>query len=369
MKVALVYDRVNKWGGAERVLLTLHELFPDAPLYTSVYNSKTAPWASVFNIKTSFLQQIPQATSHHEFLAPLMPLAFESFSFDKYDLVISLTSEAAKGIITKPHTRHLCYCLTPTRYLWSGHDDYFSDKTLHLLSRPAITYLRKWDKVAASRPDVFVAISQEVKKRIKKFYQRDSEVIYPALTLMSNHESEIRNQKNYKKKIKSKSFFLIVSRLSHFTKYKRIDLAVRACSALKLPLKVIGGGSWEKDLRNMAGPTVEFLGSLPDEKLVDYYQQCKALIFPGTEDFGLTIVEAQRFGRPVIAFRGGGAIETIVERKTGYFFDKQTVESLMEALRKFDNYSFDERACRMQAEKFGIKKFKKDFSSLVNKIL
>src|SRR3990167_8750422 len=154
MKVALVYDRVNKWGGAERVLLALHKIFPDAPLYTSVYDERKAAWEKVFRVKTSFLQNFPFASENHEYYALLMPLAFESFSFDEYDLVISVTSEAAKGIITKPGTRHICYCLTPTRYLWSGYDEYFKNSFFRFISKPIILYLRLWDKKAAKRPDV-----------------------------------------------------------------------------------------------------------------------------------------------------------------------------------------------------------------------
>lgn len=183
MRVAIVYDRVNKWGGAERVLLTLHEMFPSAPLYTSVYNPNSAAWAKVFpKIYTSFLQNFPLAKSSHELYAVLMPLAFESFDFDKYDLVVSVTSEAAKGIITKPGTKHICYMLTPTRYLWSGYEVYFKNPILKFISKPVINYLRSWDKVAASRPDEIIAISTEVQKRIKKYYNRESKIIFPPAT-------------------------------------------------------------------------------------------------------------------------------------------------------------------------------------------
>src|SRR3990167_9737624 len=166
MKVALVYDRVNKWGGAERVLLALHKIFPDAPLYTSVYDKDKAPWAKVFSVKTSFLQNFPFASGNHEYYAPLMPLAFESFTFDEYDLVISVTSEAAKGIITKPGTLHICYCLTPTRYLWSHFNLYFENPILKFISSPVASYLKTWDRIAAQRPDVMIAISDTVRKRI-----------------------------------------------------------------------------------------------------------------------------------------------------------------------------------------------------------
>src|SRR5258708_777508 len=208
MKVALVYDRINKWGGAERILLALHEIFPEAPLYTSVYNSELAPWASIFTIKTSFLQKFPKASSHHEMLATLMPVAFESFSFDEYDLVISITSEAAKGIITKTTTKHICICLTPTRYLWSGYNTYFSKSVFKNISKPIVHYLKKWDRVAAQRPDAYIAISQEVQKRIKKYYGRDSVIIYPPLTIESKGKKNPENQKQI-----TDNYFLVVSRL------------------------------------------------------------------------------------------------------------------------------------------------------------
>jgi len=273
MRVALVYDRLNKWGGAERVLLVLHKLFPDAPLYTSVYNKKKASWADVFDIRTSFLQKIPDASSSHEILAPLMPLAFESFSFDEYDLVISLTSESAKGIITKPHTLHVCYCLTPTRYLWSGYDEYFKNPYLRYLAKPAVSYLRMWDKVAASRPDRYIAISQEVKRRIKKYYDRDSEVIYPPVEFGRSTFSSLGGNP-------PAPYFLIVSRL---VPYKKIDIAIKVFNKLKLPLKIVGVGSEEKKLKNMSNNNIEFLGYLTDKELVRYYSDCCALIFPGIE--------------------------------------------------------------------------------------
>lgn len=346
MKVALVYDRVNKWGGAERVLLSLHKIFPDAPLYTSVYHQQKAPWAKAFKVKTTFLQNFPLAKDHHELYAPLMPFAFESFNFDKYDLVISVTSEAAKGIITKPETKHICYCLTPTRYLWSGYDEYFKNPILRIMGFPFVWYLRRWDKIASKRPDKIIAISKEVRRRIKKYYERDSSIIYPPV--------EISNKPiNSKFKI-ANNYFLIVSRL---VPYKKIDLAVRVFNKLGLNLKIIGKGSEEERLKAIASSNIEFLGYLTDKELVKYYKDCQALIFPGKEDFGLTIVEAQSFGRPVIAYRKGGALETIVDRKTGIFFDSQNQKSLEGAVRKFMKRTFNPREARKNAEKFNIARF------------
>lgn len=361
MKVALLYDRVNKWGGAERVLLALHELFPKAPIFTSVYHPQQASWAKTFDVRSSFLQRFSHVVSNHELYPFLMPVAFERFSFAEYDLVISLTSEAAKGIITKPGTIHICYCLTPTRYLWSGYSEYFKNPALRLFASPAVSYLRKWDKIAAKRPDTFVAISKEVQGRIKKYYERDSVVIYPPVALFSEEEGRSKKQKE-----KNGDYFLIVSRLSKFTRYKRIDLAIQACNELKLPLKIIGEGSWKKELEQMAGPTIEFLGNVDDKKLRNYYQNCRALLFPAVEDFGLTVVEAQGFGKPVIAFRGGGALETIKEGKTGLFFDKQTKESLIQALLLFNALHFDPQASKKNAQEFSHSRFKAAFLKLVH---
>lgn len=360
MKVALVYDRVNKWGGAERVLLALHDLFPDAPLYTSVYNSSRAPWAKKFEVKPSFLQKFPYASSLHELYPSFMPLVFESFSFDEYDLVISVTSEAAKGIITRSKTFHLCYCLTPTRYLWSGYNEYFKNKALKFFAKPVIFYLKKWDKIASQRPDAYIAISKEVQKRIKNYYQKESIVVYPPVSLSKVSEvSEVS-------KVSKEDYYLIVSRL---VAYKRIDIAIEACNELRLPLKIIGTGSEEKKLKKIAGQTIEFLGNLTDNRLVEYYKTCRALIFPGNEDFGLTVLEAQSLGKPVIAFKGGGSLETIVEGKTGEFFYPQNKKALINSLKRFINLRFDSSDCILQAEKYNKEKFKKEFMSTVFKLM
>ncbi len=354
MKVALVYDRINKWGGAERVLLALHKIFPEAPLFTSVYNKKKAPWANVFDIKTSFLQSLP-FTTNHELFATLMPLAFESFNFDEFDLVVSVASEAGKGIITKPSTKHICYCLTPTRYLWSGYEEYFKNPLLQFISKPAVDYLRAWDKIAANRPDKFIAISKEVQGRIKKYYNRDSEIVYPPI--------DFARQPRVSSGLPR--YFLIVSRL---VSYKKIDLAIKAFNKLNLPLKIIGIGSEMEKLKEMAGPNIEFLGNLTDKELVGYYSGCRALVFPGCEDFGLTIVEAQNFGKPVIAFRAGGAVETIIEGKTGLFFEKQTVESLEIVIKQFNNITINPEDFKKNEKKFSFEKFRKELMAAINNL-
>ena len=357
MKIALVYDRVNKWGGAERVLLALHEIFPEAVLYTSVYDRVRAPWAQVFDVRTSFLQNFPHIVSNHELYPYLMPLAFEQFNFDGYDLVISVTSEAAKGIITKPSTKHICYCLTPTRYLWNGYDDYFKNKLFRFISKPIVNYLRSWDKIAARKPDKFIAISSEVKKRIKKYYDQDSEIIYPAIYMDGKISDKFAEREDY---------FLAVARL---VEYKRIDLAISACNVLGLPLKIIGRGQDEARLRKMAGANIEFLGNVSDEQLTLIYAKARALINPGLEDFGLTVIEAQRFGTPVVAFKGGGSMETIKDRVTGLFFDQQNKNSLINTLTEFNKYNFKRVDCMHQANKFSFQSFKSNILTLVEKAI
>lgn len=387
IRVAIVYDRVNKWGGAERVLLALHKIFPDAPLYTSVYNAQNAQWAKSFSVTPSFLQSIPYARDHHEFFAPLMPIVFESFSFDEYDLVISVTSEAAKGILTKTGTKHICICLTPTRYLWSGYEEYFKNSLFRVITRPLVSYLRKWDTMAAQRPDQIIAISETVQDRIKTYYDRDSLVIYPPATLSLarrtgpqteslvtsswsmektkqskksiNHEPRTMNQE------RENSYFLIVSRLSKLTAYKRVDLAIKAANTLKVPLKVVGTGRDFDYYKQMAGETVEFVGEVSDNKLSEYYQQCKALIFPGVEDFGLVMVEAQAHGKPVIAYRAGGAMEIVREGKTGEFFNKQTVESLIDVLKSFDITVYNKNECIKNSKRFSFEVFEKEMRKLI----
>lgn len=359
MKVALVYDWVNKWGGAERVLMALHQIWPHAPLFTSVYNPSTASWAKVFEIRTSFLQNFPFAKRRHELYPWLIPLAFESFNFDEYDLVISVSSGAAKGIITKPGTKHICYCLTPTRYLWSGYEQYFKIRSIRLLTKPIINYLRNWDKIISSRPDFYIAISKTVQQRIKKYYQKESEVIYPPVDI-EKFNIEKTNQK------KKEKYFLIVSRL---VSYKRVDLAIEVFNRLGWNLKIIGEGNQMSKLKKMAKKNIQLLGQLTDEELVVYYQNCEAVIFPQEEDFGLVSVEAQACGKPVIAYKSGGATETILEKKTGEFFYPQTPEALKRVLLNFDSKNYKAEDCRKQAEKFSKQNFIKNFKKKIEEVI
>jgi len=360
MRAALVYDRVNRWGGAERVLLALHQIFPQAPLYTAVYNPKTAPWAKNFQVIPSFLQKFPFAKNHHEIYPWLTSLAFESFNFDFFDIVISVTSAEAKGIITKPSTLHICYCLTPTRYLWSGYQDYFRQPIFKFLSQPVVSYLRSWDQVTAQRVDQYLAISENVRRRIKKYYNRQSTVIYPPV------DTKKLKAQNSKRKTQKDSFFLIVSRL---VPYKRVDTAVKAFNKLKLPLIIVGDGVERKCLERLANKNIKFLGqNLTEAQLLGYYQNCRALILPGEEDLGLAVLEAQACGRPVIAFKRGGARETVVEGKTGEFFYPQKWEILAKTVSQFDEKRYNLEDCRKNALKFDQEIFKKKFRRLIEKI-
>ncbi len=357
MKVALVYDRINKWGGAERVLLALHKIFPEAPLYTSVYSKEDAKWAKVFRIKTTYLQNAKYFQKHNEMIAGLVPSAFESFDFSEYDLVISVTSEAAKGILTNIKTKHICYCLTPTRYLWSGYEDYFQNKYIKFFSTPIVRYLKYWDLIAASRPDHMIAISSEVKRRIKKYYERDSEIIFPP----------VLNLPRSKRKT-NKKYFLLVSRLSKFTYYKKVDLAIETFNQLNLSLVIVGSGPMREELEKKANKNIKFVGDLTDESLAYYYENCLALVFPGLEDFGLVMAEAQSYGKAVIAYKGGGALDIVKPGITGEFFNQQSVESLSEALINFDERRYNKREIVRHSKNFSFKEFKKNIESYINNL-
>ncbi len=363
MKIALVYDRVNKFGGAERVLLALHQIWPQAPLYTSVYNPAGATWAKDFEVIPSFVNKLPLAKSNHEIYPWLMPLAFESFDFSEFDVVISVTSAEAKGIITRPETLHLCYCLTPTRYLWSGYRHYYKNPRYGLLNplakvllRPMLLKLKQWDKIASQRPDYYLAISKTVKKRIKKYYQRDSKVIYPAVDV-----NKFKSTRRYL--LDAGRYFLVVSRL---VSYKRVDVIVDAFNQLGLPLKIIGDGSERKYLGAKAKKNIEFLGQeLTDNQLVGYYQECLSLVFAGEEDLGLVSLEAQACGKPVIAYKMGGVGETVIDGKTGILFYPQTSQALIKAVKNFKAENFETKEIRQNALKYSEKIFCQKFKAKV----
>ncbi len=356
VRVALVHEYLNQLGGgAERVLEALYQIYPGAPVYTSIYDEERMPQSiRRMNIHTSFMQRLPGALRHHRRYLALYPLAFEQFDLRGYDLVISNSSAHAKGVITRPETCHICYCLTPMRWAWNERE-YVEHESIGRLARKLLpfytSYIRMWDQATANRVDYFVAISEAVARRIRKYYRRDAAVIHPAIDTRAFHSSSSIGD-----------YFLVVSRLAP---YKRVDLAVEACIRLKLPLKVVGEGRDRERLQRLAGPTIEFLGFRPDNAVRDLYARCRAFIFPGEEDFGLTPLEAQASGRPVIAYAAGGALDTIVPDVTGLFFKEQTVDSLARALTAFHSEDFDPTRIQAHARTFDIGVFRGKFEALV----
>ena len=324
LKVAIVHDWLVSYAGADRVVDCMHHVFPDAPIYTLVYDQNKMPeWFKDYDIRTTYIQKLPFATRLYKALLPWMPRAFEALDLSEYDLVISSCSSCSKGVITRPDAVHICYCNTPTRYIWDFYYTYRDNANplVRAVLPGQIYKLRQWDKCAADRVDYFIANSHYIAQRIKKYYRRDSDVIYPCVHI---------NEAPF---VPKEDFYLVVGR---FTWYKRMDLAVAACTKLGRRLVVIGTGDEERALRAMAGPTVEFKGSLSDAEIREYYLRAKAFLFPGEEDFGITPVEAQSAGTPVLAFHRGGACETVVDGKTGLFFEAQTPDSLADCIQRFE---------------------------------
>lgn len=364
MKVAIVHDWLTNLGGAERVVESLHEMFPDAPIYTSVYLPDKLPLLKDAKIITSFLQHWPLARKKHQLYPMLRTLAFESFDFSGYDLVISSSSAEAKGIITSTETHHLSYIHTPTRYYWSGYEDYLSSPGLGIFNPLAkmilprvVKKMRRWDYAAAQRPDLLIANSMTVQARIKKYYNRESVVISPPVDT-ARFKNSIRPEKE--------DYYLVVSRL---IPYKRVDLAVRACTRLGKKLLVVGSGSELANLKSIAGPGVSFSGSLSDAETTTHFKNCKAFIFTANEDFGITPVEAMSAGRPVVAFGKGGSSETVVDGVTGVFFDRQTVDSLEKAIIKLEKASFDAAKIVARAADFSKENFKSSINKQIKQII
>jgi glycosyltransferase involved in cell wall biosynthesis len=355
MRVALVHDWLNQVGGAEGVLENLVALYPGAPVYTSIYWPDAMPAAyREWDIRTTWMDKLPLIKRHHRPFLPLYPIAFEGLDLSHFDLVLSNKSGFCHGVITPPETLHICYCLSPTRYVWRYHD-YARREGLRQAARralaPVLSALRVWDRSAADRVDRFVAISTEIQRRIAKYYRREAEVIHPPV-----------NTSRFAPATGHDDYYLVVGRQ---VPYKRIDLAVQACTELGLPLKVGGTGRDHERLRSMAGPTVEFLGFVPDHELPELLARCKAFLFPGAEDFGIAPLEAMAAGRPVIAYAYGGALDTVVEGVTGALFHEQTARSLAEALGRFDADGYDPWAIRRHAERFDASVFREKMTAYV----
>lgn len=356
MKLALVHDWLNQVGGAEDVLDTLVRLYPTRPLYTSIYAPQLMPaHYQQWDIRTLWLDQMPAIHNHHQPYLPLYPLAWGGLDLSDYDVVLSNKSGFCHGLQHDAETLHICYCLAPTRYIWQL-DAYIAREGLGTVAqmalRPLAAALRRWDYAAAQRVNHFIAISTEIQARIKTYYNRESVIIYPPVdTARFQPSSTIED------------YYLIVSRL---IPYKRIDLAVQAATKLGLPLKIGGKGRDMERLQAMAGPTVEFLGYVPDEQLPDLMARCKAFLFPGLEDFGITPVQAQAAGRPVIAYGGGGALDSVIPGKTGELFDEMTVESLIAMLSDFDTNRYTPTEIRAHAEQFDTRVFNQQISAYVD---
>jgi glycosyltransferase involved in cell wall biosynthesis len=357
MRVAITADWMSNVGGGGRVLSELKRLFPDAPIYTTICNPAALPEEMRdWDIRTSFLQRVPFASRRYQAFLPLMPMAFEQFDMRGYDLVISTSSACAKGVITPPDTLHVCYCYTPSRYLWDLYHDYVQGSARRFFAAPIAHWMRVWDRIASDRVDRFVAISGEVAGRIRRHYRRDAEVIYPPVDL----DRVVPNGKP------PEDFYLVVSRL---VRYKRVDLAVRAATELGVRLVVVGRGPELPHLRAIAGPTVEFPGHLPDADVADLYARCRAFLFSAHEDFGIAPVEAQAAGRPVVAYARGGAAETVLHGVTGILYPEQTVESLIEGIQVLEGAELDGRACRLNAERFSAPRFRAELRSLIQREL
>lgn len=357
MRVALVHDFLNQYGGAERVLEAIHEIFPYAHVYTSLYDSTKLPLRMHnWDIRPFRLPKLP-LVHFLKYYTAFYPLLFENLDLRDYDLVISSTAFFAKGIRVRPGALHISYIHTPPRFLYRYSAE--TGKRELFFYRPILALLdnffRIWDYEAAQRPDFIVANSQEVARRVKKFYGREATVIYPPVELPNQPINQSVSQPDH-------FYYLVVSRL---LSYKRVDLAVQAANELRVPLKIVGTGKEEKRLRKMAGSSVEFLGFVSDEKLSELYKGCQAVIFPTDEDFGITPVEAMVFGKPVIAFAKGGALETVLAGKTGEFFKEQTAASLAEVWRNFDPHHYKARDCLAQAKRFSKGRFLKEFSGFV----
>ena len=360
MKIALVHDYLVQYGGAERVLEAFTELFPYAPIYTLIHDKEAMHGKfSDKRIYTSFLQKLPFSRKRHRFFPPLMPFAIEQFDFTKYDIVLSDSSSYAKGIITRPETLHICYMHTPMRYAWDACQKYTQDFGFPTLIKRLVPFfmspIRLWDKASADRVDRFLANSQFVAKRIKKYYRNEAVVIHPPV-----------NVDRFSLSPKRGDYFLMVGRL---IAYKRHDIAIEAFNRLKLPLKIIGRGPELERLKKMAGLTIEFLGRVSEEELPRYYNECRGFVFPQEEDFGIVAIEAMASGRPLIAYRGGDIVEHMEEGKMGVFFDSQTPEAIVAALEEFDDNVYDPAYIRSKSLHFDKARFKTTIKDYVEKEL
>jgi glycosyltransferase involved in cell wall biosynthesis len=358
-RIAIVHEWFTGMRGGEKCVEALCEVFPDATLFTLLHvRGSVSPTIERMPIRTSFIQRLPLAATRYRHYLPLFPKAIEQFDLSEFDIVISSNHAVAKGVRTNPNTLHICYCYTPMRYIWDLYDDYFAKGKASLLTRTGmkifVNHLRRWDLRTANNPHHFIAISHNIQQRISNIYQRSSDIIYPPVDTSLFQFSR-----------KSEDFFLIVSA---FVPYKRIDLAIEAFNQTGDKLVIIGGGPDDVKLRAIAKSNVHFLGSQPNEVLKEQYAKCRALIFPGEEDFGIVPVEAMASGKPVIAFAKGGALETVIDSpslKTGVLFKEQTVDSLVDAIRRCKETGFAPEQIRTHALSFDREIYKEKMRAYV----
>lgn len=356
MKVALVHDWLNGMRGGEKILEILTEIFPDADIYTLIYEpAKISHIINKLSVYISFIQNLPLAKRYYRYYLPIFPFAIQRFKLENYDLVISTSHCVAKGVNVPKEKLHICYCLTPMRYVWDFGKEYFNAKRFFI--KPILSYLKYWDKETSKRPQFYFSISQNVAKRIEKYYNRESIVIYPPVDTNYFIPQDI-----------NEDYYLIVSAL---VPYKRIDISIEAFNRLGLPLRIIGVGTEYKKLKEKAKQNIKFLGWQEDSVVSDHYARCKALIFPGIEDFGITILEAQSCGRPVIAYSGGGALETIDPKiPTGIFFTEQTSDSIIQTVREFEKTQaiFNKQKIRQNVLRFDRGLFKKRLKDEIQRL-
>ncbi len=359
MKVALIHDHLAQDGGAEKVFKVLADMFPEAPIYTLLYEKKnTDKYFKGRRIEASIIQKLPGGIKHYQWYMPFMPMAIEFFDLSGYDIVISSTSSFAKGVITKPETLHICYCHTPTRYIWSDTHQYINElkynKYFKKIISLVLNYIRMWDRLAADRVDKYITNSKTSLRRIKKYYKRDAKIIYPSVKIDDFSISE-----------KQGDYFLAGCRL---VPYKRVDIVIKAFKKLGLKLKIFGDGIDLPRLKKIAGDAgnIEFLGRVSDEEKAKLYGECRAFINPQLEDFGITPVESMASGRPVIALRSGGSLESIIEGKTGLLFNNETPEDIIKVIEKFNTMNWNSLDIREHAKKFSEERFKKEIEEFIN---
>lgn len=368
-RIALVYDRVNTpYGGAEHVLEALHEIFPDAPLFTSVYDPGRARWAKDFEVIPSWVQRLPFARNFHRHYVGLMPLAFESFELDAFDVVISITSAEAKGVVTKPHQLHLCYILTPTRYLWSHPDEYVQPGLIELIKKPIFTYLRWWDKAAALRPDVYIPISNLVAQRCSQYYGRETrDALYPPVEQPIASSEKLALPDELSGKQIEAGYYLVVARL---VGYKKVDLAVRACAQLDRALVIIGDGpeysrisSLISSLKNQT--KIQLIRSVQSSDLAAYYKNCFAFLAPGEEDFGIAPLEANTYGKPCVLHYKSGAAENSKHAVASVHVRESSLEAVTAGMLQVEKHRWDPKLIAKTALQYNTKHFQKRFLAQV----